>query len=120
MNVSFTRARSKLIIIGSRKTLQQSQVLAEFFNLMSSRGWILRLPRNAEKLHDCLISENKSSPCGKRSALDLGEATPRKKERKENSGCMRPLKRMKGDVNLESGILRSRPILKDLMNACVG
>ncbi|KAH8829949.1 Dna2-domain-containing protein [Flagelloscypha sp. PMI_526] len=47
MNVSFTRARSKLVIFGSRKTLQGEPLLKDFFKLMSSRGWILALPPKA-------------------------------------------------------------------------
>ncbi|KAF8908142.1 DNA replication factor Dna2-domain-containing protein [Gymnopilus junonius] len=54
MNVSFTRARSKLVIFGSRKTLQREPLLAQFFDLMQARGWILQLqpvrPRKKAKV----------------------------------------------------------------------
>ncbi|KAH8109923.1 Dna2-domain-containing protein [Phellopilus nigrolimitatus] len=45
INVAFTRARAKLVIFGSRKTLQASPLLADFFGLMDKRGWVLSLPR---------------------------------------------------------------------------
>ena len=51
MNVSFTRARSKLVIFGSRKTLQREPLLAQFFDLMESQGWILALPSGADAAH---------------------------------------------------------------------
>jgi DNA replication ATP-dependent helicase Dna2 len=51
MNVSFTRARSKLIIIGSRKTLQSTPLPSHFFTLMDGKKWILSLPPNADKMY---------------------------------------------------------------------
>ncbi len=45
--MSFTRAKKKLVIFGSRSTLQSDRLLAEFFKHMESRDWILRLPGNA-------------------------------------------------------------------------
>lgn len=51
MNVSFTRARCKLVIFGSRKTLQREPLLAQFFELMEHQGWILSLPAGADVAH---------------------------------------------------------------------
>lgn len=51
MNVSFTRARCKLVIFGSRKTLQREPLLAQFFELMENQGWILALPAGADGAH---------------------------------------------------------------------
>ncbi|KAF9010450.1 Dna2-domain-containing protein [Hymenopellis radicata] len=56
MNVSFTRARSKLIIFGSRKTLQGTPLLKEFFVLMESKDWILQLPAGAHASHASAFS----------------------------------------------------------------
>lgn len=112
MNVSFTRARTKLIIIGSRKTLQAADLLAQFFDLMDSRGWILQLPHNAHKLHAGLMEcETKSPP--KRAADDMDGANIRQ----ENMGTVRPLKKIKTKTPIaNSGLLKGRPILKDLIN----
>eukprot|EP01134_Creolimax_fragrantissima_P005432 CFRG5432T1 len=41
LNVAFTRARRKIVIIGSRSTLTKSTVMNKFFNLVSSKSWIL-------------------------------------------------------------------------------
>ncbi|KAJ2918121.1 hypothetical protein MD484_g2295, partial [Candolleomyces efflorescens] len=51
MNVSFTRARSKLVIFGSRKTLKGDALLGQFFELMEGRGWVYELPPNAHLVH---------------------------------------------------------------------
>jgi DNA replication ATP-dependent helicase Dna2 len=51
MNVSFTRARSKLVIFGSRKTLKGDVLLGQFFELMEGRGWVYELPPNAHLVH---------------------------------------------------------------------
>ncbi|KAJ7069715.1 Dna2-domain-containing protein [Mycena amicta] len=106
MNVSFTRARSKLIILGSRKTLQAAPLLKEFFNLMEDRGWILRLPANADALHPCFAA----SSAEKRRAEEH-EVLPGK----ENA-VGRPMKRIKVKEESGTGILRGRPILRDLVN----
>lgn len=100
MNVSFTRARSKLIIFGSRKTLQSAPLLQEFLMLMEEKGWILPLPPKADVLHPAL------SGCAlKRGAENI--------EAKEN--VTRPQKKPK----VQDGLLRSRPILRDLVNAAI-
>ncbi|KAJ7644148.1 Dna2-domain-containing protein [Roridomyces roridus] len=95
MNVSFTRARSKLIIFGSRKTLRSAPLLQDFFELMEGKGWILPLPPNADGLHPAL--------CG--GSVKRGAETM---EGKENP----PLKKAK----VKEGLLRGRPILRDLVN----
>jgi DNA replication ATP-dependent helicase Dna2 len=111
MNVSFTRARSKLIIVGSRKTLQHADLLAAFFNLMDSQGWILSLPPNAQGLHPCLMV-NGPAPSTKRVALEMDKHVTGK----ENSPIPRPLKKAKVGAAVD-GVLRGRPILQDLVNA---
>ncbi|KAG6836385.1 hypothetical protein H0H93_008591 [Arthromyces matolae] len=110
MNVSFTRARSKLIIIGSRKTLQETALLSEFFDLMDTRGWILRLPPNAHLLHATTVTQdsNPTTPRHKRLAQDSDE----------NAGLAPPSKKLRTPpkVEFQSGILKGRAILRDLIN----
>ncbi|KAK0450380.1 DNA replication factor Dna2-domain-containing protein, partial [Desarmillaria tabescens] len=108
MNVSFTRARSKLIIFGSRKTLQDAPLLKEFFALMEGQNWIMQLPLKANVSH----------------ARAFGATTPSKRvvedafsPRKENASSIRPQKKLKVKKGLtEEGLLRNRPILRDLVN----
>ncbi|KAJ7505308.1 DNA replication factor Dna2-domain-containing protein [Mycena galericulata] len=109
MNVSFTRARSKLIIFGSRKTLETAPLLQEFFDLMEDKGWILPLPPNADTLHAVLSAGG--SGALKRGAEDMDEVVVAK----ENA-VGRPQKKPKLKRVAEDGLLRGRPILRDLVN----
>jgi len=111
MNVSFTRARSKLVIFGSRKTLQTAPLLQEFFDLVEGRGWILRLPPRADTLHPALaVGASTSAP--KRGAEDM-DLTLSGKENAPAAGRPQKKPKLKG---AEEGMLRGRPILRDLMN----
>jgi hypothetical protein len=50
--VSFTRAKKKLIIIGSKSTLSaDDRLLSDFFSLIEEKKWILDLPRGVTELH---------------------------------------------------------------------
>ncbi|KAJ7784549.1 DNA replication factor Dna2-domain-containing protein [Mycena metata] len=109
MNVSFTRARSKLIIFGSRRTLRSAPLLQEFFELVESKGWIVRLPPRADVMHPALASGDVSH-APKRGAGDMEVA----KENVVVAG--RPQKKPKLKKGAEEGMLRGRPILRDLMN----
>ncbi|KAL7423852.1 DNA replication endonuclease-helicase Dna2 [Cryptotrichosporon argae] len=54
INVSFTRAKKKLVVFGSRRTLDADPLLAAFLGLMRERGWIRTLPRGADRAHGCI------------------------------------------------------------------
>lgn len=43
INVAMTRARSKLIICGSRTTLERAENLEPLFKLVDERGWTVQL-----------------------------------------------------------------------------
>ncbi|KAH9949710.1 Dna2-domain-containing protein [Amylocystis lapponica] len=108
MNVSFTRARSKLIIFGSRSTLQTTPLLREFFDLMDGQGWILRLPADAHELHEFPEQCRKKRPAEDADpGADLSSSDPRENTRLSKKG------RKSG---MEEGLLRGRPILRDLVN----
>ena len=51
LNVSFTRARSKLVVFGSRRTLDNTKVLQDFFELVERSHWIYKLPKGAHTSH---------------------------------------------------------------------
>lgn len=51
LNVTFTRAKSKLIIVGSRKTLDSSTVVKAFLGLIDENGWAYALPPCADQLY---------------------------------------------------------------------
>jgi len=143
MNVSFTRARSKLVIFGSRKTLQGETLLSQFFELMQEKGWILPLPAQAHTAHARVFdvcstpskrgTESDASLC-LRTAVGDGDhmadtdASPRKLQGKENIVAveeLRPMKKMKvssaalgekaKSANAGAGVVKGRPILQDLL-----
>ncbi|KAF8939862.1 Tripartite DNA replication factor [Dissophora ornata] len=56
INVAFTRAKRKLVVFGSRRTLQGSLVFDQFLQLMEQQGWILRLAPMAQHQHPSLCT----------------------------------------------------------------
>ncbi|KAJ3500973.1 hypothetical protein NLJ89_g9551 [Agrocybe chaxingu] len=133
MNVSFTRARSKLVIFGSRRTLQSDPLLAQFFSLMEEKRWVLELKHGAHTAHQavfdvCSTPAKRTAPPAATQEVEgksvekenISFKSPEKKLEKEK----RPMKKMKhlkklqaSDVNRAGsvGLLRGRPILKDLV-----
>lgn len=51
INVALTRAQSKVVIVGSQKTLSAAPLLEDFFSLMREQKWIKTLPRGALQMH---------------------------------------------------------------------
>ncbi|KAJ0168260.1 DNA replication ATP-dependent helicase/nuclease DNA2 [Colletotrichum tanaceti] len=54
INVAFTRAKTKLLVIGSKSTLKGSgkaEMLSKFISLMEERDWIYDLPPDALESH---------------------------------------------------------------------
>lgn len=47
LNVAFTRAKKKLIIIGSARTIMQQEVFERLWSLFKQHDWICRLPADA-------------------------------------------------------------------------
>ncbi|GAA5824913.1 hypothetical protein JCM11251_005391 [Rhodosporidiobolus azoricus] len=45
LNVFLTRAKSKLVIFGSRSTLRHVPLLQQFLDLVDEKGWVLELPK---------------------------------------------------------------------------
>ena len=127
MNVSFTRARRKLIIFGSQSTLQADQLLHDFFLLMESRGWILQLPPGSFDVHRGAFDKPTDKPASHRRDTSLS-CTPSKRFAetdggKENTSSEnhRPQKKtkMSGSTTPNrsvAGILKGRLILQDLVN----
>ncbi len=92
INVALTRARSKLIIIGSRRTLRAEPLLSKFLSLVDGKGWILQLPKGAHTFHNnCGDSSNKTKITRKQSH--------------EPSTC-----------NKVGALLKGRGLLRDVIN----
>lgn len=91
INVAFTRAKKKLVVFGSRQTLQGSPIFEKFLNLMHQQDWILRLPLSAQHHHPGLsqsgqVSSASTSRSGRAlSVVGEGESGDEEEPDKENS-----------------------------------
>ncbi|QRV93352.1 DNA replication ATP-dependent helicase Dna2 [Ceratobasidium sp. AG-Ba] len=102
LNVSFTRARSKLIIFGSRSTLKCDQLLEQFFELVDENHWYTKLPKDAHLMHDFAKAQNKRPS----SRLETSCAAP------EPSAQRVPAKR----ARVGEGVLKGRPLLQEIID----
>ncbi|KAK5717828.1 DNA replication endonuclease-helicase Dna2 [Elasticomyces elasticus] len=73
VNVALTRAKSKLIIFGSRRTLVNNELLARFLNLVDERRWAVNIPKDAESCHTFSFSSQSSA-----GLLPHGTPSPKK------------------------------------------
>ncbi len=105
INVSFTRARSKLIIIGSRHTLQSDRLLSDFFALMDEKGWVYKLKKGDEKRHEVLfpLPDDSGSIGSGDGRLGRGGKRNEAKEQDKRKG-------------MGEGLIASRPFLRDALN----
>lgn len=52
VNVAFTRARTKLLVVGSKSTLRDgNELLGKYVALVEKQGWIYDLPKDAVESH---------------------------------------------------------------------
>ncbi|KAL7276348.1 DNA replication endonuclease-helicase Dna2 [Rhizina undulata] len=109
INVAFTRARTKLLILGSKSTLQCNDLLAKFIDLMDRNNWIYDLPSNAHQLHSI-------SSFGRVLGTHLGDGN------EEGVDVDGETKAMPKRINGRQGVAESkeflgnRPILRDIVN----
>ncbi|KAL7622387.1 DNA replication endonuclease-helicase Dna2 [Parahypoxylon ruwenzoriense] len=139
INVAFTRAKTKLLVVGSRDTLKGSgdeEMLSRFVRLMEERDWVYDLPPDALESH---LSEDgaatQTTVMGGVSATQQG--SPMKKEHGPKriiggaGGGGRPRKRVisegkENELPLENGpkrgkiteraLLRGNLITRDIFN----
>ena len=126
VNVAFTRARTKLLVLGSRSTLTGNELLTKFVALMDARGWRYDLPPGATESH---IFEDvgtqltgaasgemeKLVEADRKANLKAGRAGVKDdwRDKGRRTGFKVPLKQ--GKLNLRA-LLGSRPVLRDIVN----
>lgn len=93
MNVSLTRAKRKLIVVGSRKTLEVIKLFNDFFGVVEEKGWLVRVGKGDMGVHQ-----------------EVEQASPKRKVIHAEEGVRKKAK-------ADEGVLRGRFILKDLVNA---
>ncbi|KAJ5659503.1 hypothetical protein N7507_005954 [Penicillium longicatenatum] len=133
VNVAFTRARTKLLVLGSRSTMRDgNELLRKYVRLVESKGWVYNLPPGAAESHsfqsDILDSSQmpfaspgaakKRSPTVKNENLSRGPLSPLG-SRQPASNLRVPAKK---GAKLMSGntVLGNRPILQDIVNDTIG
>jgi hypothetical protein len=116
-------------------------VLDQFLNLMDKKGWILKLPSNAHLFHPLVTRDIRGNdkpklktqqtclPTLKRSAAESPAKPKRPISRTGDARSSSPVKprepkRAKLDLgsqgSTQKGVLKSRPILGDIMNNSIG
>ncbi|KAL7925211.1 DNA replication factor Dna2 domain-containing protein [Trichoderma austrokoningii] len=120
INVAFTRAKTKLLVVGSMSTLkgngEEETMLSKFISLMADRSWIYHMPRNALDSH-CFADLSmqltgftqrtprkspKRAPTKARSTLDADKENRRPSPRRARMG--------------EGMLLKGRLITRDILN----
>ncbi|CRK03046.1 hypothetical protein BN1723_008824 [Verticillium longisporum] len=122
INVAFTRAKTKLLVVGSRETLKgagHDEMLARFISLMESKAWVYDLPADALESH---VSDDAATQASTAAALSPVKARPGfggpvkaigglKGFDKENQRP-EPKRAMAGETLLT----KNRPITRDILN----
>ena len=139
VNVALTRARTKLIVMGSRETLKGNDLLERFVNLMETKRWRYDLPAGATEMHRFedvgtqirdIDTFTGSKPEGKIKITytepDLVKATHIQHEEKENNplGSAKLTKlthpfKVPAKVGRKMSVqtlLEKRPVLRDIVN----
>ena len=78
-NVAFTRAKKKLILVGSVRTLSSSPPFERLFTILRSKDWLFSLPPNAHQVYP-LPSLSLSNAISSQSSLNRNESKKRLRE----------------------------------------
>ena len=121
VNVAFTRARTKLLVLGSRRTLEGNALLKDFTSLMDTKGWRYDLPSGALEGHVFNVEGTQLSGMVQegivlehgRGEIDSGVVKAKGKENVGAKGKKVPMKTGKVDIKT---LLSKRPVLKDIVN----
>ncbi|CAF3631406.1 hypothetical protein QX201_012948 [Fusarium graminearum] len=113
INVAFTRAKTKLLVVGSKSTLKGSgsdSMLSQFISLMEDRNWIYEMPANALENH---FFEDFGTQITTAGATQKTKSPKRKAVGKENRRHSPKSARISGKALLK-GKLITRDILNDM------
>jgi DNA replication ATP-dependent helicase Dna2 len=117
INVSFTRAKKKLVIFGSRRTLASDRLLSEFFALIDERGWGRVLAANAHRMHGEGEGEKDKDKVGVDQAED---ERPDETETKDTGTGPRQDKNNKTkNAVLARRLLNGRPFVREILDEIV-
>ncbi|KAJ5505763.1 Dna2/Cas4 domain of unknown function DUF83 [Penicillium expansum] len=139
VNVAFTRAQTKLLVVGSRSTLRDgNELLCKYVRLVESKGWVYNLPSGAIENHffpSCTTQSQLMSPGaaltpgsakGKGMGKNKSPASRSIREPLSPLGSRQPgpglRKPSKTGAKLFNGtnVVGNRPILRDIVNDLTG
>ncbi|KAJ2978232.1 hypothetical protein NUW58_g7560 [Xylaria curta] len=135
INVAFTRAKTKLIVVGSRDTLKGSgeqEMLSKFIRLMEDRDWVYDLPRDALESHFFEDSATQFTATGAPGSQGSPTKSPKKSLRKmaSPSKAMKRTNLFAGKENQRLGakrgnitgraLLKTKPVSRDILNEMMG
>ncbi|KAJ5679422.1 hypothetical protein N7462_007666 [Penicillium macrosclerotiorum] len=135
VNVAFTRARTKLLVLGSKSTLRDgNELLCKYVRLVEGKGWVYDLPVDAAESHVFQSAtlnptqmpyqspntartpgsrKKKTSPSTKQSPLPREPLSPLGS--RQTSSLRKPAKIGAKIFNGET-VVGNRPIIRDLVN----
>ena len=121
VNVALTRARTKLLVLGSKSTLVGNELLKDFVALVERRGWYYDLPAGACEGHVWEEGTTQVSGMGSVDGKVEEKSAKEKKTKdarsvgKENilGGRKMPAKQARLDVG---ALMGKRAILRDIVN----
>ncbi|TLD09942.1 hypothetical protein PgNI_05644 [Pyricularia grisea] len=140
INVAFTRAKTKLLVVGSRETLRgcgADEMLSKFVRLMEDRNWVCDLPADALESH--LFEDGGIAATG--TTIAPTQASPRRKSPKKTFGANALPKLSSAGVSKVGGkenvppdrrqptkkagigakmLTKGKPILRDILNDMAG
>ncbi|MCJ1461687.1 Tripartite DNA replication factor [Pseudocyphellaria aurata] len=134
VNVAFTRARTKLLVVGSAGTLKGNELLCKFVALMRGSGWMYDLPKNALEGHiwDEMGTQPIFTSGGKGASVAVGKDTGAEvmKEKAGKAVKIKVLGDRTGNKNASrqkkvsskvgkpnaKALIERRPVLRDIIN----
>ena len=130
INVMFTRAKTKLLVIGSAETIKGNELLKKFVALMKEKDWMYDLPKEAMERHVWDEAELQSHP-RRESHLTQEETNSIQRQKMGGTNRLRAVGDSEGKENPKSEQTKSppkarrlnpgafigrRPILRDIAN----
>ena len=122
INVAVTRARSKLVLFGSKSTLGADALLEKLLGLLEGRRWVLDLPVDAERSHAFEVgATGPSMPTPGKTPRKLGSLGVSEEEREgQEKRARKALTLKKGIENYTTGCGPTGASGKENRNVDVG
>lgn len=125
INVALTRSRSKLIVYGSRSTLAGDDLLKQFLGLVDDKKWSCDLPADALDQHDFtgFLRTGFGSAATTQRPSTVRKPRPGRTLHKDHSNQTSPTgirKAARSATVTREALLRSKPVLRDIVNDVLG